>query len=131
MRCSSHLQHTNEHVSEIVKEYFSEVNLEGSTLYVNRNEYEETMQAINNAVLKSIMAEEQSIQESFPHYFEKYRTDGVEYTIYIGQSISPEVKFDMMYLQNLRLWQIKSMAEVARITHNLMPSFGCHCKLHS
>ncbi|RYF90490.1 MAG: GAF domain-containing protein, partial [Chitinophagaceae bacterium] len=117
----SHLQHTNEQVSEIVNEYFSEVNLEGSTLYVNRNEYEETMQTINNAVLKSIMAEEQSIQESFPHYFEKYRTDGVEYTIYIGQSISPEVKFDMMYLQNLRLWQIKSMAEVARITHNLLP----------
>ncbi len=117
----SHLQHTNEQVSEIVNGYFSEVNLEGSTLYVNRNEYEETMQTINNAVLKSIMAEEQSIQESFPHYFEKYRTDGVEYTIYIGQSISPEVKFDMMYLHNLRLWQIKSMAEVARITHNLLP----------
>lgn len=27
-----------------------------------------------------------------------------------------------MYLQNLRLWQLKSMAEVARITHLLLPS---------
>jgi hypothetical protein len=28
----------------------------------------------------------------------------------------------MMYLQNLRLWQLSSMAEVARITHRLLPS---------
>jgi hypothetical protein len=57
--------------------------------------------------LNSIIAEEKTIQESFPHYFEKYKTDGVEYTIYIGQAISPDSKFDMMYLQNLRLWHVK------------------------
>lgn len=118
----SHLQETNTVLNDIITQYFSEVDVEGSSLYVNRNEYEETMQIINNAVLKSIVAEEQAIQESYPHYFEKYKTDGVEYTIYIGQSISPETPFDMMYLQNLRLWQLKSMAEVAQITHGLLPS---------
>lgn len=80
------------------------------------------MQVINNAVLNNIIIEEKNIQESYPHYFEKYKTDGVEYTIYIGQSIAPDSKFDMMYLQNLRLWQLSSMAEVARITHRLLPS---------
>lgn len=117
----SHLQGTNPVLNEIIREYFIEVNVEGSALYLNRNEYEETMQTINNAVLKSIVADEAAIQESFPHYFEKYKTDGVEYTIYIGQSIAPDAKFDMLYLQNLRLWQLKSMAEVARITHDLQP----------
>jgi hypothetical protein len=106
----------------VIKNYFREVNQEGSSLYQYRNEYEETMQVINNAVLNSITAEEKNIQESYPHYFEKYKTDGVEYTIYIGQSIAPDSKFDMMYLQNLRLWQLSSMAEVARITHRLLPS---------
>lgn len=118
----THLQQTNPAANDIIRDYFVQVTQEASSLYFNRNEYEDSMQAINNAVLKSIIAEEQTIQESFPHYFEKYKTDGVEYTIYIGQSISPDSKFDMLYLQNLRLWQLKSMAEVARITHNLIPT---------
>ena len=118
----SHLQTTNPKMNELIKNYFREVDQEGSSLYRYRNEYEATMQVINNAVLNSIIAEEKTIQESFPHYFEKYKTDGVEYTIYIGQAIAPDSKFDMMYLQNLRLWQLSSMAEVARITHRLLPA---------
>src|SRR5205085_5801767 len=83
----NHLKSTDKKVNDLVKNYFSEVEHEGSRLYQNRNEYEETMQLINNAVLNSIIQEERSIQESYPHYFEKYKTDGVEYTIYIGQAI--------------------------------------------
>src|SRR4029077_20734311 len=41
--------------------------------------------------------------------------------IYIGQSIAPNHPFDLLYLKNIRLWQLKSMAEVARITHRLLP----------
>jgi hypothetical protein len=118
----SHLQNTDKRLTELIKNYFREVDHQASSLYQYRNEYEQTMQDINNAVLSSIIAEERNIQESYPHYFEKYKTDGVEYTIYIGQSIAPDSKFDMMYLHNLRLWQLSSMAEVARITNRLLPS---------
>ena len=62
------------------------------------------------------------MQKSYPHYFEKYRTDGVEYSIYIGQSISPKNPFDILYLKNIRLWQLKSLAGIARITQRLIPS---------
>jgi hypothetical protein len=118
----SHLQNTDKRLNNVISNYFREVEQEAGSLYQYRNEYEETMQVINNAVLNTIIAEEKNIQESYPHYFEKYKTDGVEYTIYIGQSIAPDSKFDMMYLHNLRLWQLTSMAEVARITHRLLPS---------
>ena len=46
----------------------------------------------------------------------------MEYSIYIGQSISPNNPFDLLYLKNIRLWQLRSMAEIARITHRLTPS---------
>ena len=118
----SHLQNTDKRLSELIKNYFREVDQQASSLYQYRNEYEQTMQVNNNAVLNSLNAEEKTIQESYPHYFEKYKTDGVEYTIYMGQSIAPDSKFDMMYLQNLRLWQLTSMAEVARITNRLLPT---------
>eukprot|EP01029_Cantina_marsupialis_P017020 TRINITY_DN382362_c0_g2_i1.p1 TRINITY_DN382362_c0_g2~~TRINITY_DN382362_c0_g2_i1.p1 ORF type:complete len:216 (-),score=46.57 TRINITY_DN382362_c0_g2_i1:38-622(-) len=58
----------------------------------------------------------------FPHYFEKYRTDGVEHNIYIGQSISEQKPFDRIYLKNLRLWQLIVSAELARKTESLKGS---------
>jgi hypothetical protein len=46
----------------------------------------------------------------------------VEYTVYIGQSITPDRPFDLLYLKNIRLWQIQSMAEIACVTHKLAPT---------
>ncbi len=59
------------------------------------------------------------IQHSYPCYFEKFRTDGVEYDIYIGQSITPDRPYSHIYLQNLRLMQLRSMAAIANYSHSL------------
>ncbi len=48
----------------------------------------------------------------------------MEYNIYIGQSISPNNQFDLLYLKNIRLWQLRSMAEIAGVTHKLLPSLN-------
>ncbi|HRO71582.1 MAG TPA: hypothetical protein PK951_14425 [Chitinophagaceae bacterium] len=102
--------------------YFQEVNNCNGYLYRYRNEYEATLATINESVLSYLETEEEIMQKSYPHYFEKYRTDGVEYSIYIGQSISPKNPFDILYLKNIRLWQLKSLAGIARITQRLIPS---------
>jgi len=119
-----HLQKGNIKSAGIVNSYFDLVRDNKSYLYRYRNEYEETLAAINDAVLEYLDKEESILQQSYPHYFEKYRTDGVEYNIYIGQSIAPNNPFDVLYLKNIRLWQLKSMAEIARITHRLLPSLA-------
>jgi hypothetical protein len=116
-----HLQQSSPAAQVIVEKYFEQVH--GSDeLNRHRKEYEEAMQTINDTVLQYLEGEETGLQKSYPHYFERYRTDGVEYNIYIGQSISPSRPFDILYLKNMRLWQLKSMAEAARITHQLLPS---------
>ena len=38
----------------------------------------------------------------FPHYFERYLTDGVDYNIYVGASLVPDDSFDPIFLRNLR-----------------------------
>ena len=117
----SHLQKgNNAEVREIVDGYFNTVASCDSRLNNFRRQYDESIAAINDAVLQYLESQEAVLQQSYPHYFEKYRTDGVEYNIYIGQSIAPNQPFDVMYQKNMRLWQIKSMAEVARITHKLL-----------
>lgn len=118
----THLQKNNKSVEDAMNNYFEMVNDNKSKLYHYRLEYEETLATINNAVLNSLEQQEEAVQKSYPHYFEKYRTDGVEYNIYIGQSIAPHHPFDLLYLKNIRLWQLRSMAEAARITNRLIPS---------
>ena len=64
------------------------------------------------------------IQQAYPCYFEKFRTDGVEYDIYIGQSISPEIPYSDIYLKNLRLMQLTSMAVIAKNTHAMLSNLS-------
>src|SRR5207237_891790 len=118
----THLQKGNPAAQALVETYFNRVNDCPGSLYHFRNEYEETLAAINNEVLNFLERQEDGLQKSYPHYFEKYRTDAVEYNIYIGQSMAPGNPFDVLYLRNIRLWQMQSMAEVAKITYMLLPS---------
>ena len=64
--------------------------------------------------------DEEKAQAIFPHYFEKFKTDGVEHNIYVGQSMTHDKTFDEVQLKNLRLWQLKLMCESARIAEGLV-----------
>lgn len=87
---------------------------------VNKDALEASMQLINGTVNQYFESEKNKLQESYPCYFEKFRTDGVEYDIYIGQSIAPDKPFDHFHLKNLRLWQLSSMVTIAGLTHGLL-----------
>ena len=106
---------------KIIDDYFHTINDPYGAIHRHRSDYETTLSQINNAVMAYLENEEEVIQKSYPHYFEKFRTDGIEYNIYIGQSISPSKPFDKLYLKNIRLWQLKSMAGASRLTHHLLP----------
>jgi hypothetical protein len=49
----------------------------------------------------------------YAHYFEKQKTDGVDYSIYVGASLLADGAFDLLYLKNLRLWQLMVACGVA------------------
>ena len=48
----------------------------------------------------------------FPHYFERFKTDGVDFNMYIGESISPQNGYSRLMFKNLRLWQLMVMVEM-------------------
>lgn len=85
----AHLQKSDVKLQAIVEDYFKiEKNYEGPISHY-RNEYEETLTLINQTVSHFLVEQDAALQLSYPHYFEKYRTDGVEYNIYMGQSMAP------------------------------------------
>ncbi|MEO8513302.1 MAG: GAF domain-containing protein [Ignavibacteria bacterium] len=96
-----------------ILEYNNLIDPERGVVYDKRREYECSVKMLNENIADIVDDEEVYSQSIFPHYFEKYKTDGVEYTMYIGDSISEKVRFHPMYLKNLRLWQFILMCRVA------------------
>ena len=119
-----HLKKNHPSSANLIESYFGAIDPATGAACANKRALEESMQAINTAINNRLDQFKEELQRSYPCYFEKFRTDGIEYDIYIGQSIAPEVPFDLLYLSNLRLWQLTSMAEIGRITNSLAPQLA-------
>lgn len=89
--------------------------------YNKRKDFEESVAAINNTISAYVDKAQEEAQLMFPHYFEKYKTDGIEHGMYIGQSLVEDKEYDQIYLKNLRLWQFIVMCNIARKTERLVP----------
>lgn len=103
----------------IIDEYFEAIDDQSGIAFKNRRELEKSMNKVIGSVNDYLEKMQDDIQQAYPSYFEKFRTDGVEYDIYIGQSIAPEKHFSDIYLKNLRLMQLSSMASIARLTETV------------
>jgi hypothetical protein len=119
---NSEHEEPDDDIAVAIDRYFALTDETNGQAYANRRDLETSMQTINASVNLYLDLFKTEIQQSFPTYFEKFRTDGIEYDIYIGQSIEPEKAFSNLYLKNIRLWQLTSMAAIARITHSLLPA---------
>jgi hypothetical protein len=104
----------------ITNRYFNAINERDGIANEHRRQLEHSMKTIISAVNNYMELMKEEMQKAYPCYFEKFRTDGVEYDVYIGQAISPEKPFKEIYLNNLRLMQLTSMAALARYTNTLM-----------
>jgi len=115
----SHLQTIVPSLNTTINGYFEAVNSPVEMLYQHRREYENAITHINDEVARFIDKEQEAAQQIFPHYFERFVTDGVDFNIYIGQSITPNKTFDAFYLKNLKMWQLTTLAKAAQLTNRL------------
>jgi hypothetical protein len=91
-------------------------------VYEKRKAYEESVTILNEKLADYLDKKQEDAQKMFPHYFERYKTDGVEYNIYVGQSLVNNKEFDPLYLYNLRLWQLQIMCEMENVAYKLKES---------
>ncbi len=109
-------------MAEQLERYMQKMDPELGVLYKKRKDFEDSLTQINDVVGDVVDQEQIKAQQVYPHYFEKYRTDGVEYNAYIGQSMVKDIPFDKIYLKNIRLWQLLVKVRVARKIRELIPS---------
>merc|ERR1712008_454516 len=78
--------------------------------------------ALINKEMAALLDKKQiEAQDMYPHYFERFKTDGVEHNMYIGESITKENSFSPIYLYNLRLWQLQVMCEMENSFYLMQP----------
>lgn len=106
----------------IVSDYLRSLDPFTDRYYKARKKFDDSVSLINKRLSNLLDERQKEIQKIFPHYFERFRTDGVEHTMYIGESISPDRKYDPIFLQNLRLWQLQVICEMLDEHRKIQPT---------
>lgn len=112
---------SNGGLKDSVVAYEASIDMGTDTYYDHRRNYDESVMLVNKALAALIDKKQEIAQAMFPHYFERYKTDGVEHNMYIGDSIVDDDSFDRIYLNNLRLWQLQVMCEMENAHYKLKP----------
>ncbi len=110
-----------ERVRKRIETYQEALDPELKLLFRQRKDFIESVTLINDTISAYLNVQEEHAQAMFPHYFEKFKTDGVDYNIYVGASLVEDDSFDVLYLQNLRLWQLMTMCGVEWELRQLKP----------
>ena len=118
----NHLKTLNSSLKTDVENYMKTIDEELRVVYDERKKYENSVNALNDELAKFIDLKQIEAQKMFPHYFERYKTDGIDYNMYIGQSLVKNHSYNKIYLYNLRLWQLQMMCELENVAKNLKKS---------
>ncbi|MGI4761180.1 MAG: GAF domain-containing protein [Janthinobacterium lividum] len=114
-----YLAQNNVELRPTIAAYWQQIDPHLGILYHRRRDFEESVTRINDTISDYLDEEDAKAQQMFPHYFQRLKTDGVEHNIYVGGSLVQDKPFDLVFLKNLRLWQLLVMVEITRRTHAL------------
>lgn len=98
--------------AQLILNYSEQLDEKHQRFWDQRKMYDLTIQTINKKLTDVLDEEQIAFQKVYPHYYERFRSDGVEHNLFIGNSITPTQIYDTMYLYNLRLWQLQVMCKM-------------------
>ncbi len=109
-------------VAKAVERYRAALDPSLGIVYRARRTFEESVARINEAVSALLDGEQEALQNLVPHYFEKFKTDGVEYTLYVGEALVESGVLPPLALRSLRVWQIVTACRIQHLTEKLRGS---------
>ena len=117
--------------ADAVRRYREAIDPEIGTVYKERKRFEDAVDQLSSRLAEHLAEEQAKAQAVFPHYFEKHRTDGLDYMIYVGQSMVRNRRFMPYHVHNLRLWQLTTACGLARLSEQVQSELSaplevCH-----
>ena len=114
-----HIKNLSEKLHLEVKNYEQLISPETGIVSDHRLDYEQSVQTINEHMAAYLDKKQEEAQAVFPHFYERFKTDGVEHNMYIGKSLVKDKDFNKVYLNNLRLWQLTTMCDMENNFYSL------------
>ncbi len=106
------LYQKNENYKSLIDTYNAMIDISTGLVYQHRKDYDDSVMHINKRLASILDRKQQEAQAMYPHYFERFKTDGLEHNLYIGESITKESTYNEIYLRNLKLWQLQVTQEM-------------------
>jgi hypothetical protein len=116
-----HLEGYGPEVRGRIEAYRAAIDPQMGAVVAKRRGFEESVTLLNETISSYVDIEERAAQDVCPHYFEKQRTDGVDYSIYAGASLLEDGGFTPLHLKNLRLWQLMVACGIAVRAERVKP----------
>lgn len=79
-----HLQKEDEEIAGLLEAYKQKIDKTTESYYDHRRNYDDSVMEANMKLAALLDKKQEEAQKMFPHYFERYKTDGVEHNMYIG-----------------------------------------------
>lgn len=114
-----------------IDDFLNSIDEETNSLYEARKAYDITLEKGNKLMSSFLDKQQEKAQEIFPHYYEKFKTDGIEHNLYIGQSISNQLIYHPTVLYNLRLWQLQVTCEMEAMYYEKQKDFPLQLQVAS
>ena len=115
-------KYTYEDEKSIIAEYLGKLDAYTGLFYVERKKFDESIQILNKTISTGLDQYQIEAQAIIPHYYERFKTDGIDFNLYVGRSISPKSNFDYTYVRQLRMWQMKTMILLEQAYHKIQPT---------
>lgn len=108
-----------------INSYFENNEKETGAFHCERRKYETSIAMVNDQLAAHLDLRQTEAQEVHPHYFERFKTDGIEHNLYLGRSICPDKLYDQLRLYQIRLWQLEVLCEMEALHHRIKPTLPC------
>ncbi|KXH80497.1 GAF domain-containing protein [Chryseobacterium kwangjuense] len=105
---------TDREIKNKIKDYFLQVFTQTDLFYANRKSLDDSITLLNRKLADMLDESQVKAQQIFPHYFERFKSDGVEHNLYIGHNIAPDLHYTSKEVHKLRYWQLKTICNMER-----------------
>lgn len=95
-----------------IKDYFLQVRPQTDLFYNHRKKLDDSITLLNRKLADMLDENQIKAQQIFPHYYERFKSDGVEHNLYIGHNIAPELQYTSKVVHKLRYWQLKTICKM-------------------
>lgn len=111
--------HSLPQISNELSRYLEDIDEETGICNQNKRLQDKSMKEVIGTIDLLVEEMKQEMQQVLPLYFSKFRTDGVEFDLYMGQSISPNIPLKSEHLFAVHKIQLEYMTKIARSNHVL------------